>query len=454
MFDNLSRRAKNALQDVRQTPLLSRAVSGSFVSLAGSGVGQFLRFVANTLVLSRLLEPDAFGLMNLVMTFIQGLRMLSDVGIGPSVIQSPRGEEPTFLRTAWSLQVVRGFALFAASILLAWPFASFYRHDEHRSQLLVFIPIAGIQAILNGFNSTTLFVLQRRLLLVKRVTIDLAAQIVGIVVMITWALISPTPWSLLAGGLAESACLLLISHWVQPRLEHRFGIDRREAHDMLRFGRWVFFATAFTFGANKADRFINSLAFDFTSLGVYSAAIAMATLLPEMIRDLASRVLFPLFARWSVDDRDVLRRRILRTRIVFALATTVPMVVLCLAGNWIVQVLYKDRPSYWDAGPWLQVLAAGVRGATQDEHPTVAVLEERCDRVGAEVWVHRHGIGAVPHERFDRVLLGGGADVAALGVEDEQRVRLRGPDVCAELLELILGAVGGKVCDLGLERAR
>jgi len=98
MFDNLSRRAKNALEQVRQSPLLSRAVSGSFATLAGSGVSQLLRFLSN-LALTRLLAPEAFGLMTLVTTFMQGLRMFSDLGIGPSVIQSPRGEEPTFLQT-------------------------------------------------------------------------------------------------------------------------------------------------------------------------------------------------------------------------------------------------------------------------------------------------------------------------------------------------------------------
>jgi O-antigen/teichoic acid export membrane protein len=366
MFDNLSRRAKNALEQVRQSPLLSRAVSGSFVSLAGSGVSQFLRFIANTFVLSQLLAPAAFGLMTLVMTFIQGLRMLSDVGIGPSIIQSPRGEEPAFLRTAWSLQVVRGFSLFVASVLFAWPFAYIFHHD---SQLLVFIPIAGLQAVLNGFNSTSLFVLQRRLLLAKRVTIDLVAQVVGIIVMISWAVLSPTPWALLAGGLAESASLLLVSHLVAPRSEHRFGIDREEARRMMRFGRWVFIATACTFGANKFDRFICGKAFDNESLGIYGAAISMATLLPEMIRDLASRVLFPLFARWSIDDREVLRRRILRTRIVFAVTTTLPMVVLCLGGTWIVHLIYRNK-QYWDAGPWLRILAAGGIGAC-----TVATME-------------------------------------------------------------------------------
>jgi O-antigen/teichoic acid export membrane protein len=374
MFDNLSRRAKYALEAVRQSPLLSRAVSGSFVTLAGSGLSQFLRFIANTLVLSRLLDPKAFGLMALVMTFIQGLRMLSDVGIGPSVIQSPRGEEPSFLRTAWSLQVVRGFALFGASILFAWPF-SVYFHDD--PQLLVFIPIAGLQAILNGFNSTTLFVLQRRLLLVKRVSIDLFAQVVGIVVMITWALLWPTPWALLAGGLAESLCLCIVSHCVEPRLEHRFEIDREESRKMLRFGRWVFFATAFTFGANKGDRFINDKAFSHETLGVYNVAIVMSSLLPEMIRDLASRVLFPLFARWSVDNRDELRRRILRTRIVFGVTTTIPMVVLCLAGTWIVELLYRNRTSYWEAGPWLRLLAAGGIGGC-----TVATMEPALLAIG------------------------------------------------------------------------
>src|SRR5262249_37215599 len=163
----------------------------------------------------------------------------------------------------------------------------------------------------------------------------------GIVVMISWALLSPTPWALLAGGLAETACLLLVSHLVQPRFEHRFEIDREEASRMLRFGRWVFFATAFTFGANKFDRFICGKAPNTESLGIYGGALSMATLLPEMIRDLASRVLFPLFARWSVDDREVLRRRILRTRIVFAATTTLPMVVLSLGGTWIVHLIYR-----------------------------------------------------------------------------------------------------------------
>ena len=49
MLDNLRRRVKSTLDHVRQSPLLSRAVSGSFVTLAGSGVMPGFSDVANVL---------------------------------------------------------------------------------------------------------------------------------------------------------------------------------------------------------------------------------------------------------------------------------------------------------------------------------------------------------------------------------------------------------------------
>src|SRR5262245_60675791 len=101
---------RRTIAKVRSSPLLSRAVSGSFFTIASGLVVQGLKFAVN-LVLTRLLLPEAFGLVALVTFFSAGLKMLSDIGIGPSVIQSPRGDQPVFLRTAWSLQITRGLAI-------------------------------------------------------------------------------------------------------------------------------------------------------------------------------------------------------------------------------------------------------------------------------------------------------------------------------------------------------
>ena len=344
---------RRTIADVQRRPLLSRAISGSFFTIGSGLLIQGLKFLVNIL-LWRLLEPQVFGLVALVMALSQGLRMLSDIGIGPSVIQSPRGDEPVFLRTAWSLQVTRGLAIGVASLLIAWPGAIFY--EDRR--LLALVPVVGLQAVIAGFNSTTLFQLARHLQVGKRSLLDLLAYVFSVLVMVTWAWLAPTPWALVGGALAEASFLLAASFWIQPRTAHRFAIDRDEARGMLRFGRWVFLSTAFTFFANRVGPLVLGKAFpDKTTLGLYNVALQFSGPLVEMLRDLASKVLFPLFSRWSDRDRGELRRKILKTRLVFGVLTTVPLLLVALLGPWILTIVSK--PVWWSAGTMLRTLAAG-----------------------------------------------------------------------------------------------
>src|SRR5690606_9481113 len=57
------------------------------------GFNQAFRFASN-LILIHWLAKEAFGLMALVTLFLTGLQMFSDIGIGPNIIQSKRGEDP------------------------------------------------------------------------------------------------------------------------------------------------------------------------------------------------------------------------------------------------------------------------------------------------------------------------------------------------------------------------
>ena len=76
------------------------------------GTVQFLRLV-NNVILARLLAPPIFGLMAVVNAIRTGVELLSDVGIMQNIISSPRGEDPLFYDTAWTLQALRGLVLAA-----------------------------------------------------------------------------------------------------------------------------------------------------------------------------------------------------------------------------------------------------------------------------------------------------------------------------------------------------
>ena len=102
------------------TPPAASARHNAVWTVAGFGAMQVIRF-GSTLILSRLLFPDIFGLMALVNVFLQGLQMFTDVGIGPSIIQNKRGDEPDFRDTAWTILVLRGLLLWFCSVLIAIP---------------------------------------------------------------------------------------------------------------------------------------------------------------------------------------------------------------------------------------------------------------------------------------------------------------------------------------------
>ena len=122
--------------------LSARLVRSIGWTAVGFVAAQMLRLATN-LIFARFLYPEAFGLMALVSVFLVGLAMFSDVGLGPSIMQNKRGDDPAFLNTAWTIQVARGSLLWLGSCILAQPAAYFY-NEQLLAQLL---PVAGLSLL-------------------------------------------------------------------------------------------------------------------------------------------------------------------------------------------------------------------------------------------------------------------------------------------------------------------
>jgi len=307
----------------------------------------------NNLILWRLLYPEAFGLMAIVNVCLSGLVMFSDIGIGPSIIQNDRGDDPTYLNTAWTIQVIREFLLCTVSFLIAGPIAAFY----HEPQLAHLIPAASAISLLSGFNSTRLFTAVRTISLGRLTAIDLLAQAASLVVMIGLAWVTRSIWALIAGNLVSNLFRLVMSHTVLPGIRNRFRWDPSCARALLRFGRWIFFSTLLTFIALQSDRIILGKLIPMGLLGVYSVATTWAGLPVAVLGRVFSAVMFPLLSR--MHNEGVNFSRVLRN-------TRRPWMILggcataCLVGGGptLIHLLYEARAE--EAGWIIQVLACGV----------------------------------------------------------------------------------------------
>jgi len=337
----------------RLASLKRLALRGSAFEVAGFGLSQLIRLASN-LVLSRLLFPEAFGLAALVAIFMQGLELLSDVGLQQAVIQNRRGDEPRFLDTAWTLQVLRGGVLFAAALVLAWPAARLYGEPQLASLLVV----GSFPVLFMGFQSTAVFTLRRRVHLGWLVLLEIATQVVNVVVMIAWALQSPTVWALVAGGVVAGAVRTLATHRLPVEHRNRFAWDAVAVREILTFGKWIFGSSAVFFFGRQGDRLLLGRLVGVGPLGVYSIAVMLSEAVGMVIERINGSVLYPLFSEVGRSGTEELARVYYRTRLRLDAVALPAVGALAGLGEPLVALLWDER--YHDAGWMLQILSIRV----------------------------------------------------------------------------------------------
>ena len=316
------------------------------MTILGFGGGNFLRLVSN-LILTRLLFPEAFGLMAIVQVFLGGLQMFSDIGIKTSIIQSARGDDPDFLNTAWTLQIVRGFLLWLAACAMAWPAARIY--DE--PMLLQLLPVGGLTTIVAGFTTTKIAAANRHLRLGRQVGIDLGTQAVGIVIMVILAWIMRSVWALVIGSLITAALRNILLHRLLPGVSNRFRWDPVSAREMIRFGKYIFLATAAGFLINQGDRAILGAFIPLAELGVYSVGMFLGTLPFLLGRAVNNNVVQALYRMKPPAENAANRAQIHRARRLLVVGTLAISAVLSYGGIWLTNLLYDPR--YHLAGPMI-----------------------------------------------------------------------------------------------------
>lgn len=328
-------------------------MAGAIWTIAGIGFYQVLR-LASSMIMTRLLFPRAFGVMSLVYVVMQGLQMFSDVGIGPALIQHKRGEDPLFVNTAWTIQVIRGFALWICAMLFSWPAAIWFKEPD----LMKLIPVASLTAVISGFASTSLFLLNRKLVLGKQTMIDLITQSLGLVIGVALAWKWRSVWVLVFGSLIGAIIRTVLTHVMLPGIPHRFVLDKTCAGELMRFGRWIFISTALTFFSLSGDRLVLGRMMDKDDLGVYTVASNWSTLAIAVLSTLGGRVFFPLYSHLAREESENMLPRFRKARIGL-LAMTLPLpCIIIIFGRYINKMMYDVR--YAEAGVLMEILGIGV----------------------------------------------------------------------------------------------
>lgn len=342
-------------------PLKRRVLEAAVWSMGGYAIALTLRFGSN-LLMTRLLAPEMFGVLAIAWAVLTGLAMFSDVGVRQSVVQSPRGHDPSFLNTVWTIQVIRGLVMFAVavgiSLMLAGldrvgilPASSVYSDPD----LPYVLGAVSLTTLISGFTSTKTVEASRAIQLRKVTRNELLAQSLGLACMLAFALFNRSIWVLVVGSLASSIGGTILSHATLPGTRNRLHWDRSAVSEVTHFGRWILVSSILGFFVNNGDRLLLGGLVDARHLGIYSIAALLVGSVEGALQKIMSDVSFPAMSEIARASPQRLRDTYYRLfTVVAAIAYSLSGLLISLSIS-LVSILYDSR--YQSAGWMLQLLA-------------------------------------------------------------------------------------------------
>jgi len=343
-----------------------KIVTASLWVLGAFGMSQLLRLGGN-LVVTRLLEPEMFGIMAVVYVVMQGLAMFSDLGLRAYIIRHKDFSDPNMLNTVWTIQVIRGWLMFLSVGLIAFflfmidqvfllDLGDIFGNDD----LPLLLTIVGGVSIISGYLTMAPALVDRELKRGKLELINLISQVFGISVMVIWAWQSPTLWALISAAVITALIKILLMYKLFG-IRHQLSWDKAVAQDVYHFGKWVILASALTYLALQGDKLIFSTYLSAAELGVYSIAFMLASVVTNVYEQIASKIWFPVLSKVVNHKATELKEKYYEVRKKQDAIIFFVIGVMIASAPKVIELLYDER--FHDAGWMIQIMLIGVIGS-------------------------------------------------------------------------------------------
>ena len=316
--------------------LSSKSFKAAAWSLVGRGGGELLKLVSS-LILTRLLFPEAFGLMGTAISVMIMVQLFTDTGTRLSIIQNPRGGEPEFLNTAWMIAIMRGVGLGVIMAAISWPVALFF----NKPNLAPILMLLAVTPLISGLENPAMALVIRNMKGQRQVLYDLLPQVGGFICTVSLAWIFRSVWALAVGALFVSLMKLAASYLIEP-YRPRLTWDAESGRALVNFGKFVLLNTMISWAATNLDRFVIGKMLGMDTLGIYTIGLNLGIAVELFFNQILGNSYFPALSQ-VLSDRPR-RVRVFMRSLVALMALAAPLLVtLALFSNEVIAILYDTR---------------------------------------------------------------------------------------------------------------
>jgi O-antigen/teichoic acid export membrane protein len=316
--------------------LKARVFRGGAWLGAGSFSEQVFRFGRN-MILTRVLAPEAFGTMAIILSSASIIQSLTEVGAKEALIQNPNGDQEEHIGAAWWLAFGRSASVYLMLFMAAPFMARFYGN----LQLTALLRVATLGLIFEGAISTKAYVAMKQMKFSRWAIINHGGAILGVVTTLVLSFYLRNIWALVLGACSESVAKCILSYIVCPYLPP-FGWHAGAIRDLLHFSRGVFGLPFLNLIFIRADIFVLAKLYSPAELGVYAMAVYLVQTPASFLMNLLGQTLLPAFSQVQTDN-DRTKRMLVQTTSVLLLAGMPAVVFVFFCGHSVLTLAYGQR---------------------------------------------------------------------------------------------------------------
>ena len=304
----------------------------------GSVAEQIMRF-GRSMLLTRLLAPEAFGTMAVIMSASSAIHTLTDIGVKEALIQNPRGTEEHYMGAAWWLALGRAVTLASLVCLIAPWMAKFYGNLE----ITPLLRVATLSVIFDGAFSSKAYITMKQMKFAKWAAINHGGGIIGIIITVVLSFFIRDVWALVLGFCSESAARCILSFAICPYLPLPEW-NTEAIRDLLRFSKGLFGLAFLTLIFARTDIFVLAKLYPAAQLGLYSMALYLAQTPVSYLMNLLGQTMLPTFSHIQGDDRRIGRILLQVSSLIIFLGIPA-LVFVFFCGHSLLTIVYGSRYS-------------------------------------------------------------------------------------------------------------
>lgn len=326
--------------------LKQKAISG-IVWVAVEQFGQQFLQLLIFIILARLLTPEDFGLIAIIMILISLSQILIDSGMGQALIRENFISDSDRSTVFW-FNLILSLVFYCLLYFCAPIIANFFGTEE----IVTLIRIMGLSVIFFGSAIIQRSELTQKLQFKKQAVAQLPAIIFGGVVSIIMAYIGYGVWSLVIHYLIVSV-LSSLALWILAPASIRFCFDMESFKRLFSFGYKLLLSAILDTIYQNIYKIVIGKYFTATVLGLYTQSKKIRDLASQNIVSIIQKVTYPLLAK-SKDDLIHLKRAYKQVIQVSSLIIFPVMILLIfLAEPLMIYILGKQWAA---ASPFLQII--------------------------------------------------------------------------------------------------